>query len=61
VHIYRLVTQHTIEENIMRKANQKRHLEQLVLTDGQFTTDFFQKINLSDLFQVLVPPPQCHS
>jgi hypothetical protein len=48
-----MITQHTVEENILRKANQKRHLEQLVLTEGQFTTDhFFQKLTISDLLQV---------
>ena len=37
VHIYRLITEHTIEENILLKANQKRHLNKLSVEDGQFT------------------------
>jgi superfamily II DNA/RNA helicase len=36
VHIYRLVTQHTIEENILVKAKQKRHLDFLVMDEGNF-------------------------
>ena len=36
VHIYRLVTQHTIEENILVKAQQKRHLDFLVMDEGNF-------------------------
>jgi SNF2 family DNA or RNA helicase len=41
VHIYRLVTEHTVEENIILKANQKRHLNMLAVEEGNFTTDFF--------------------
>jgi hypothetical protein len=29
VHIYRLVSQHTMEESILRKCNQKRHLDRV--------------------------------
>ena len=36
VHIYRLVTEHTIEENILIKAKQKRHLDYLVMDEGKF-------------------------
>jgi len=38
VHIYRLVTEHTIEENILIKAKQKRHLDFLVMDEGNFNT-----------------------
>lgn len=31
VHIYRFVTESTIEENILRKAEQKRALDDLVI------------------------------
>ena len=41
VHIYRLVTQHTVEENIIKKANQKRELNMLSIENGNFTTEFF--------------------
>jgi len=36
VHIYRLVTQHTIEENILKKAKQKQNLDLLVMNEGNF-------------------------
>ena len=36
VHIYRLVTEHTIEENILFKAKQKRQLDFLVMDEGNF-------------------------
>ncbi|RUP42852.1 SNF2 family N-terminal domain-containing protein [Jimgerdemannia flammicorona] len=49
VHIYRFVTEFTIEENIYRKANQKRMLDNVVITEGEFTTDYFQKIDWRDM------------
>ena len=49
VHIYRLVTSHTVEENILRKAQQKRHLDFLVMTQGQFSADFFNKNSLREM------------
>ena len=41
VHIYRLVTAHTIEENILNKANQKREMNTLAIEEGNFSTEFF--------------------
>lgn len=41
VHIYRMVSEHTIEGNILRKANQKRMLDDVVIQEGDFTTDYF--------------------
>jgi hypothetical protein len=41
VHIYRLVTEHTIEENILTKANQKREMNKLAIEEGNFSTEFF--------------------
>ncbi|KAI9321900.1 SNF2 family N-terminal domain-containing protein [Dichotomocladium elegans] len=43
VHIYRFVTEYTIEENIFKKANQKRLLDNVVIQEGEFTNDYFQK------------------
>jgi helicase SWR1 len=37
VHIYRLVSERTVEENILKKALQKRQLEQLTLQEGEFS------------------------
>ena len=39
VHIYRLISEHTIEENILRKSDQKRHLDFLAIQSGGFNTD----------------------
>ena len=53
VHIYRLVSEHTVEENILSKANQKRQLEDLALKDSAtslFNPDFFKKVDVRDLF-----------
>jgi len=36
VHIYRLITEHSIEENILVKAQQKRNLDILVMDKGKF-------------------------
>ncbi|KAI8078854.1 SNF2 family N-terminal domain-containing protein [Halteromyces radiatus] len=45
VHIYRFVTEFTIEENIFKKANQKRLLDDMVIQEGGFTNDYFQKMD----------------
>ena len=50
VHIYRLISESTIEENILKKANQKRHLSQLSLEEGKFTTQsFIQEMTIADI------------
>ncbi|KAL0570273.1 swr1 complex component [Marasmius crinis-equi] len=36
VHIYRFVSQHTVEEAMLRKANQKRFLDDVVIQKGEF-------------------------
>ncbi|TPX54125.1 hypothetical protein PhCBS80983_g06042 [Powellomyces hirtus] len=43
VHIYRFVSEHTIEENMLIKANQKRQLDKVVIQAGDFTTEWMQK------------------
>jgi hypothetical protein len=53
VNIYRLVSQHTIEENILRKSDQKRHLDWLAIQSGGFTTEaFFETPGLTDQGEV---------
>lgn len=49
VHIYRFVSEYTIEQNILRKANQKRMLDNVVIGEGDFTTDFFDKVDWKDM------------
>lgn len=50
VHIYRFVSEHTIESNILKKANQKRQLDDVIIQKGEFTTDYFSKLSVKDLF-----------
>lgn len=52
VHIYRLVSEKTIEENILKKANQKRLLGDLAIEGGNFTTAYFKSSTIQDLFSV---------
>ncbi|PKS06272.1 hypothetical protein jhhlp_007020 [Lomentospora prolificans] len=49
VHIYRLVSEHTIEANILRKASQKQMLDDVVIQEGEFTTDYFNKLSVQDV------------
>lgn len=48
VHIYRFVCEGTIEANILRKSNQKRMLDDVVIQEGEFTTDYFNQMELDD-------------
>jgi len=52
VHIYRLISEKTIEENILKKANQKRLMADLAIEGGNFTTAHFKKQTINDLFEV---------
>ncbi|KAK5047955.1 hypothetical protein LTR84_006145 [Exophiala bonariae] len=49
VHIYRFVSEHTIESNILRKANQKQLLDDVVIQEGDFTTDYNNKLSYRDM------------
>ncbi|KAF2996541.1 swr1 complex component [Neopestalotiopsis sp. 37M] len=51
VHIYRLVSEHTIEANILRKASQKQMLDDVVIQEGGFTTDYFNKVSVHDVMK----------
>lgn len=53
VHIYRLVCEKTVEENILRRANEKRTLESLVISEAGFNINSFQNRSaLNDLVGV---------
>jgi E1A-binding protein p400 len=43
VHIYRLISEHTVEENILQKSRQKSEVNRMVLSEGNFTVDAFKK------------------
>ena len=43
VHIYKFVSESTIEVNILQKSAQKRLLDEVVIQEGEFTTDWFKQ------------------
>ncbi|KYK56097.1 helicase SWR1 [Drechmeria coniospora] len=51
VHIYRLVSEHTIEANILRKASQKQMLDDVVIQEGEFTTDRLHRMSVRDALE----------
>ena len=50
VHIYRLISLNTIEENIFKKSLQKRELGGLII-EGNFDPDFFRKVNYKEILE----------
>ena len=50
VHIYRFVSEHTIEANILRKSNQKRLLDDVIIQKGGFTNENFNRVTYRDAF-----------
>jgi hypothetical protein len=48
VHIYRLISTNTIEENILRKSDQKRQLDWLAIQSGGFNTEVLAKALASE-------------
>ncbi|KAK6590728.1 SWI SNF2 family ATpase with a HSA domain at the N-terminus [Cryptosporidium xiaoi] len=49
VSIYRLISEWTIEENIFRKQLQKRLLDDVVVDQGHFTTEFITKNDIQKM------------
>lgn len=52
VHIYRLISEDTIEKNIFMKAQQKRMLGDLAIEEGNFNTSCFKRNAIQELFNV---------
>jgi helicase SWR1 len=50
VKIYRLISESTIEENILLKSIQKRKLDEYIMEEGEFNTTYFDKFNVRDIF-----------
>lgn len=48
VHIYRLISSNSIEENMLRKAQKKQALDNMVIGGGDFTTDFLKRLNWNE-------------
>ena len=51
VTIYRLISEDTIEQNIYRKAQQKRMLGDLAIEEGNFGTSCFKRNSIQELFE----------
>ena len=49
VHIYRFVSEYTVEANILKKSNQKRMLDDVIIQEGDFTTDYFNNVSVHDM------------
>jgi SNF2 family DNA or RNA helicase len=49
--IYRLISEDTIEQNIYRKAQQKRMLGDLAIEEGNFGNSCFKKNTIQELFE----------
>ena len=45
-----LISKNTVEENILKKANQKRLLGDLTIDGGSFDVNYFKKNNIRELF-----------
>jgi len=58
VHIYRLISTKTVEENILKKANQKRLLSDMTIEGGNFTTALLKKHHISELLTTI--KKSCH-
>ncbi|VDM52903.1 unnamed protein product [Angiostrongylus costaricensis] len=54
VTIFRLISERTIEENILRKANQKRRLGEMAIDEAGFTPEFFKQSDNIRLVSLLV-------
>ncbi|KAK6909822.1 hypothetical protein I203_103844 [Kwoniella mangroviensis CBS 8507] len=50
VHIYRFVSSHTVEENMLKKAEQKRLLDKMVIQQGEFNNDWWGRVGWKDMF-----------
>jgi len=54
VHIYKLVSEHTIEVNILRKSEQKRMLDEVVIQEGEFSTEWFDRPTTSSTTKTIL-------
>ncbi|XP_055483557.1 helicase SRCAP isoform X3 [Psammomys obesus] len=61
VHIYRLISERTVEENILKKANQKRMLGDMAIEGGNFTTAYFKQQTIRELFDMPLDEPPSSS
>jgi len=60
VHIYRLISGNTIEENIFKKSLHKREMEKLII-EGNFDMELFKKVSVKEILEdgnLLKPKPK---
>ena len=57
----RLISEKTVEENILKKANQKRLLGDVAIEGGNFTTAFFKRNAIKELFGIDLPADQSNN
>lgn len=55
--LVRLISERTVEENILKKANQKRMLGDMAIEGGNFTTAFFKQVR--PFLRARVREPRC--
>lgn len=61
VHIYRLVTESSIEQNILLKAQQKKQLDTLVMNEGNFSeSSLFSAQSIRSMFGSVITPSNIH-
>ena len=48
--LLRLISERTVEENILKKANQKRMLGDMAIEGGNFTTAFFKQVGIYSIW-----------
>jgi len=51
--IFRLISERTVEENILKKANQKRLLGDIAIEGGNFTAATFKKVFYFVVFRLI--------
>lgn len=52
VHIYRLISQYTVEENIMKKSEEKKQLDFLAIQSGAYDLSYLTKMDpIMDIFE----------
>lgn len=54
--LYRLISEKTVEENILKKARQKKFLGDVAIEGGNFTTAFFKNDSIREIFNVNSEP-----
>lgn len=53
-----MISEYTIEENILLKSIQKRKLDEYIMEEGEFNTQFYQKFNVKDIFENIIDEKQ---